>query len=158
MYIVDLMVLVILIIIIVILVKLMMGLFNNQNSSESYMNLAPAISPSYAPASLTTAHYPVIPTQVAHFNLPTRGFPDRFKQVGVLIRIKNKSNDDQNTILRLYGRQVYPGSNTYEYYTLVNSGLDKIEIPLNNKHNRELYTDDVIFIDELHTEYRVNIY
>ena len=95
-------------------------------------------------------------------DLPTRGYPDNFTQYGVLIRDENKKSkehDEQNKILRLFGRNQYPGSGTYEYYTMINSGLDQIKIPLHNKRRRdELYDGDTVYIRELNNNYTVSLH
>lgn len=90
-------------------------------------------------------------------DFPTRGYPDNFTQYGVLVRVNKKGKSEENNILRLYGRQEYPGSDIYEYYTAVNSGLDQIKIPLNIK-KRELYDDDIVFVDELNAKYKVKLH
>ena len=72
--------------------------------------------------------------------MPTRGYPDNFQQLGILV-IKDNSSSD-NKILRLFGRQEYPGSNRYEYYTAINSGHDQVKVPLDIKRGVELYDDD----------------
>lgn len=86
-----------------------------------------------------------------HFNISTRGPIDNYNQIGYLT---NKNSKD-NEIIRLFGREIYPGSNKWEYYTSLNSGNDSIKIPIDIKKN-ELYTDDTINI--LNNNYKVNIY
>lgn len=101
---------------------------------------------------------------------PTRGFPDNFTQTGLLItdsgckkcgkNKKNKSNNCDNCdnrILRLFSRQEFPGSNRYEYYTMVSSGNDQIKIPICNKRRDELYDGDNVYIEELNNKYRVKL-
>ena len=92
-------------------------------------------------------------------DIPTRGYPDNFTQYGILINNDKRSevDDRSNNILRLFGRQEYPGSNRYEYYSAVNSGLDQIKIPLNVRRN-ELYDGDEVFIEELGQKYRVKLH
>lgn len=90
-----------------------------------------------------------------HIDFPTRGFPDNFSQLGILVSLSKKDKD--NRILRLYGRQEYPGSERYEYYTAINSGLDQIKIPLDIK-KRELYDGDYVYIDELKAKYEVKLH
>lgn len=85
-------------------------------------------------------------------NISTRGYPDTFRQIGILVN--NEAGD--NKLLRLFGRKEFPRSNRYEYYTAINSGNDIIKVPLNIKN--ELYDDDNVFVDELSTEYKVKIY
>ena len=61
-------------------------------------------------------------------NIPTRGHPDSYHQLGILIGDDENSTD--NKILRLFGRQEFPGSNKHQYYTSISSGNDQIKIPL----------------------------
>ena len=112
-------------------------------------------------------------------DLPTRGYPDNFTQLGILIREPEKhynsfdssqnassenlnypkeNLDKDNRILRLFGRQEYPGSNKYEYYTAINSCPDQIKIPLNTKRKWELYDGDIVHVPELNESYRVKLY
>jgi len=92
-------------------------------------------------------------------DVPTRGYPDNFILMGILVRHDKLMSDDANKILRLYGREVYPGSSDrYEYYTAVNSGLDQIKIPIHNKGNKELYDDDIVYIDSLDSSYKVKLH
>lgn len=89
-------------------------------------------------------------------DIPTRGYPDNYTQIGILLDTK-KSTSNPNNIVRLFGRQTYPGSNKYEYYITVSSGQDIIKIPLETKR-LELYDDDEIYIQELNSTYRVKLY
>lgn len=91
-------------------------------------------------------------------DLPSRGYPDNFTQVGLLIRQGDNDYNEANKIIRLFGRQKYPGSNQYEYYTAINNGFDQIKIPINNRRRNELYEDDNVYIKELDENYRVNLY
>lgn len=90
-------------------------------------------------------------------DIPSRGYPDNFTQFGILIKNHDKDGHDENKILRLFGRQEFPGSNKYEYYTMINSGLDKIKIPLYVK-KQELYDGDDIYVKEMGTKYNVNLF
>lgn len=90
-------------------------------------------------------------------DIPSRGHPDNFIQMGILVRLSDNNNNSENNILKLFGRQIYPRSNKYEYYTMVNSGFDKIKIPLNIKQI-ELYDDDNVLIKEVNSEYKVTLY
>ena len=42
-------------------------------------------------------------------NIPTRGYPDNYQNLGIMVR----KNDER--ILKLFGRQKFPGSSQYEY-------------------------------------------
>ena len=102
--------------------------------------------------------YQIPPAPVKRLiDIPTRGYPDNYIQLGILTRDADKENQD-NRILRLFGRQEYPGSNKYEYYTAINSCPDQIKIPLNTKRRWELYDDDIVHISELNENYRVKLY
>lgn len=91
-----------------------------------------------------------------YFDIPTRGYPDNYQQLGVLVKDGEDGAGEQ--IVRLFGRQVYPGSHQYEYYTMVPSGLDRIKIPLDVNRNKELYDDDQVSIDHLGSNYKVKLY
>jgi len=90
-------------------------------------------------------------------DFPTRGYPDNFTQIGILVKEGDITKKDDNRILRLFGRQEFPGSNNYEYYTAVNSGNDQIKMPIDIKR-RELYDDDIVHIKEIGGEYRVHLH
>jgi hypothetical protein len=98
---------------------------------------------------------PVILKQM--IDIPTRGDPDNYSQFGILVK---ECGDDpcDNKILRLFGRQQYPGSVTYEYYTMISSGNDQIKIPIKRCYRNELYNDDHVRIDELNAVYRVKLH
>lgn len=92
-------------------------------------------------------------------DIRSRGYPDNFTQYGVLKQVcEHGKKNNQNKILRLFGRQEYPGSNRYEYYTAINSGLDQIKVPLESKGKRELYDGDKVFVRELDEHYKVQLY
>jgi hypothetical protein len=115
-----------------------------------------AFDPLEDPARRVERHQ-IPPSHVKQFiDIPTRGYPDNFKQVGVLIR--QTDDDKNNKIIRLFGRQEFPGSNKYEYYTAVNSGNDQVKLMLETTRNQELYDDDVVNVKELSSEYKVKLH
>lgn len=90
----------------------------------------------------------------------TRGYPDNYHIMGTLttnndIDEYNKLNQD-NRILSLFGRQKYPGSNEYEYYTMLSTGNVMTKVNIDN--NKELFNDDEVFIKEINKTYKVNLY
>jgi len=85
-------------------------------------------------------------------DFPTRGMPDNYQQLGILV----KEGDGDNKILRLFGRRQFPGSNRFDYYTALNMGNDQIKVPLEVK--KELYDDDTVTVSELGNEYTVKIH
>lgn len=54
---------------------------------------------------------PLRPPQT-RINIPTRGPPNSYQQVGFI-----KLDDNISSLMPLYGRQVYPGSSNWNYYT-----------------------------------------
>jgi hypothetical protein len=88
-------------------------------------------------------------------DIHTQGYPDTFRQIGILT--SEKSNSIDNKILRLYGRELYPRSGRYEYYTEISDGNNSIKIPITTKRggDKELFDNDNIFISELSTEYKI---
>ena len=58
------------------------------------------------------------------FDQPTRGYPDNYHYYGNLIR------REDNKIVKLYGRQTYPGSNQYDYYGITSDGVGSAEVKI----------------------------
>ena len=79
------------------------------------------------------------------FEVPTRGYPDNYHYYGNLIR------KEDNQIVKLFGRQTYPGSNQYEYYGITSdsSGGSTVKIPIKVQGDKELYDKDQIDIEFL---------
>lgn len=87
------------------------------------------------------------------FNNPVRGYPDNPRWIGLLI---NETSDEQpNKILKLFGRQKYPGSSHYEYYATINMGFDQIKVHIDRK--QELYDDDEVTIPEINKTFKVKL-
>ena len=89
-----------------------------------------------------------------YINIATQGYPDNYHLIGILMN----NEGFENRILKLYGREKYPRSILWEYYTIISDGNDMIKIEINNKNNKELYTGDKIYIEELNKEYEVKMY
>ena len=87
-------------------------------------------------------------------NIPTRGYPDNFQVLGVLVR----QSDEK--IMQLYGRQKYPGSNQWEYYVVGNDSTSfKNKIPIPN--DKEITDGDTIKVDALDSskgDFKATIY
>ena len=65
-------------------------------------------------------------------DIPTRGYPDNFTQFGILIEEnkrdkQDRSYDNDNKILRLFGRQEFPGSNDMNIILQLIVGLIKLK-------------------------------
>ena len=89
-------------------------------------------------------------------NIPTRGLPDNYQTVGVLVR------KDDEKVLQLFGRQKYPGSTQWEYYV---SGMDgngfPNKMPISIKGEREIEDKQIIslpWLNESKGPFEVNIY
>lgn len=91
-------------------------------------------------------------------DIPTLGYPDNYTQMGTLVKLGNPDRNVENRLLRLFGRQEYPGSRRYEYYTAVNSGLDQIKVPLYTRGKQELYDGDKVHVKEIDEDYRVELF
>ena len=92
-----------------------------------------------------------------NINVPTRGYPDNYQLMGILMR------ENTETLYQLFGRQKYPGSSQYEYY--VKSGNDdmknNVKIPLENKNDKEIDDGQTINIpgtDPTKGEFKVKLY
>lgn len=92
-------------------------------------------------------------------NVPTRGEPPSYQQVGILTDTNNPEN-----IKPLYGRQTYRGSNQWNYFTSLDSHLaTKIPIDIDNndcmdeRGCKEIYKNDTLNING-ENEYKANIY
>lgn len=89
--------------------------------------------------------YPDHPSDVIP-QIHTRGEPDHYHHYGNMIR------QSDETIVKLFGRQIYPGSTQYEYYgiTTDKNGAE-IKIPIKIKNDKEVYDGDEIDIEFLDT-------
>lgn len=72
-------------------------------------------------------------------NFPTRGYADNFQYIGNLIRRSDEK------LVKLFGRQTYPGSTQYEYYGMMSdNGGSQIKVQISN--TKELYNGDTVNI------------
>jgi uncharacterized protein YaaN involved in tellurite resistance len=86
------------------------------------------------------------------FNYPVRGYPDNPHWLGLLI---STTDEPTNQILKLFGRQKYPGASQYDYYATINVGLEQIKVKIDQK--KELFDDDIVLIDEINKSYKVKL-
>lgn len=82
-------------------------------------------------------------------DIATQGYPDSYVLMGLL------HHKDQ--ILKLFGRQEYPGSYRYEYYALDDNFGNYIKFSIENRKN-EIYDGDRIKIKGLKGLYKANLY
>jgi len=64
------------------------------------------------------------PRRTTPINIRTRGSPQEYQQIGILTNIS-----DSNDVRPLYGRQTYRGSNSWNYYSSLDSNLST-KIPI----------------------------
>ena len=100
------------------------------------------------------------PRRDMRINIPTRGEPPEYQQVGILTDENNPEN-----IKPLYGRQTYRGSNQWNYFTSLDSHLaTKIPIYTGEKDCtdergcREINKNDMLNIGDPGKQYKANIY
>ena len=100
------------------------------------------------------------PRRDMRINIPTRGEPPEYQQVGILTDENNPEN-----IKPLYGRQTYRGSNQWNYFTSLDSHLaTKIPIYTGDKDCteergcQEINKNDTLNIGDPGKQYKANIY
>lgn len=98
------------------------------------------------------------PRRAMAINVPTRGEPPEYQQVGYL-----SGTDDPENIKPLYGRQTYRGSNQWNYFTSLDSHLaTKIPVTMDShdctdeRGCKELQKNDAVDLNGKH--YNANLY
>lgn len=97
-----------------------------------------------------------IPVQI-----PTRGYPSSYQQVGILT-----SDTRKDMILPLMGRQTTTGRDKWQYYTVSNSGAIQTKLPVSCAGKsctseygcNELFNGDTIFVEGYKEVFRATIY
>lgn len=87
-------------------------------------------------------------------NIPTRGYPDNYQVVGLLVGKKGKQ------MLNLFGRQKYPGSSQWEYYAMGNDRTSfPVKLPIEVRGDKELYDKDTIKLNYMNNKkFKVKLY
>ncbi len=88
-------------------------------------------------------------------NIPTRGLPDNYHMVGVVLRNNTES------AFNLFGRQTYPGSNQWEYYVQGSMHNNDVKLPLAIKGDKEIEDGQHIMIPGMNPskgEFKVKLY
>jgi hypothetical protein len=134
---------------------------------------APVAVPTLAPVStriqdpLMDPYNPPVkmdPTYVAAglpINVPTRGFPAAYSQIGILTR-----NGRGDLILPLMGRRSINGGSKKQYYTMSNSGnfSAKLPVSVNGKSCtseygcEEISNGDIVYVEGYSDIFRATIY
>ena len=91
---------------------------------------------------LDRIHNPLVPPEETYvgsrgvpINIPTRGEAPQFQQVGY---IHSSNNEEQ---IPLFGRQTYPGSNKWNYYT-ANNNYSAVKLPITHGDDGANCMDD----------------
>lgn len=88
-------------------------------------------------------------------NIPSRGLPDNYHLMGVLLRNNTES------AFNLFGRQTYVGSNQWEYYVQGNMKDMPVKIPIKIKGDREIEDGQIVVVDGTDPskgDYKVKLY
>lgn len=93
-------------------------------------------------------------------NVPTRGFREDFKQVGILTREMGKE-----TILPVMGRRLYTNNSKWQYYTMTDKS-NSIRLPMSHNGRsctseygcNELMNGDVVYVEGYKDAFKVTIY
>lgn len=78
-----------------------------------------------------------------YIGLPTRGSYDTYQNVGYLTK-----DGDPETVLKLFGRQKWPGSTQYEYYAIKSTAVDQFKVPMYNIR-KQLFDGDKVTIEKV---------
>ena len=128
----------------------------SQQPIQQPMQVQPSIIVVQQPAVQGAPTVP--PPGYPDMNIPSRGQPPPYQQLGILT-----STTNNNHILPLYGRQTYWRSSQWNYYTST-EGLNTFMLPImfNNKRCdgqfgcNEIFEGDIVTVNN--QQYRVTLY
>ena len=75
-----------------------------------------------------------------------------------MLGILSRESDEQ--LLKLFGRQIYPGSSQWEYYLLKN-GLESVKIPIKKGNNLEIDNNELLDVPQFNIskgKFKVTLY
>lgn len=78
-----------------------------------------------------------------YIGLPTRGSYDTYQNTGYLVEEGNPNN-----VLKLFGRQKWPGSTQYEYYAIKSTAVDQFKVPM-YEQKKQLFDGDMVKMEKL---------
>lgn len=98
-------------------------------------------------------------------NVPTRGYPTDYTQIGILTKIDETSNEHP-LILPLMGRKSTSSRDRMQYYTMSNTGSVNTKLPIKRNGKSctselgcpELYSGDEIYVEGYKTKFVPTIY
>ncbi len=100
-------------------------------------------------------------------NIPTRGVPDQFQQIGVLTAPggTETSGSPTRTILPLFGRKLATNRDRWNYYTRTD-GMNPVQVPLDFKRRNcdddtgceEIMNGDTVSVPVMGQSYVANVY
>lgn len=102
--------------------------------------------------------------RVVPINVPSRGPAPEYERIGTLHEM-NSPVEKRGKVLPLFGRQTYPRSSKWMYYTMTDTH-NMVQLPIENKQRNcmdthgceELYSDDAIHVDAYSGNFKVNLY
>lgn len=101
---------------------------------------------------------------VKPFYLPTRGEPQPYQQLGILVGEERGAKGGQ-VILPLIGRQTHPGSSKYHYYTSTN-GYHPMKLPVEHQKRTcndgtgcdEIYSNNLVRVKGYDIDFQADVY
>ena len=98
------------------------------------------------------------------FYLPTRGEPQPYQQVGILMG-EERGKKGEQLILPLIGRQTHPGSSRYHYYTSTN-GYHPMKLPVMHKKRtcndstgcEEIFSGNLVRVKGYDIDFNADVY
>ena len=96
--------------------------------------------------------FPYVKNQI---NIPTRGLPDNYHMMGLILRNNTES------AFNLFGRQTFPGSNQWEYFVQGLLHNNNVKIPIKIRGDREIEDGQTISVpgmDASKGHFKVKLY